>query len=153
MTPWTVARWAPLSMGFSRQEHWREWPFLSPGDLPDPEIDQIKLTSPALGGRFFTTEPPRKSTFFAYCICIILFYSTFFSNQTLAFLILTGPLHSRISFKKRPLNDTPLRKSWNRTERFHSLLTAASLPFQSPVSRHCAELVQMAQQVRAFSKL
>ena len=26
-TPWTVARQAPLSMGFSRQEHWGGWPF------------------------------------------------------------------------------------------------------------------------------
>ena len=26
-TPWTVARQAPLSMGFSRQEHWSGLPF------------------------------------------------------------------------------------------------------------------------------
>ena len=32
-------------------------PFPSPGDLPDPGI---KLMSPALAGRFFTTEPPGK---------------------------------------------------------------------------------------------
>ena len=32
-------------------------PFPSPGDLPDPEI---KPTSPALAGGFFTTEPPGK---------------------------------------------------------------------------------------------
>ena len=32
-------------------------PFPSPGDLPDP---RIKSMSPALSGRFFTTEPPRK---------------------------------------------------------------------------------------------
>ena len=31
-TPWTVARQAPLSMGFSRQEHWSGLPFPSPGD-------------------------------------------------------------------------------------------------------------------------
>ena len=29
-TPWTVARQAPLSMGFSRQEYWSWLPFLSP---------------------------------------------------------------------------------------------------------------------------
>ena len=29
-TPWTVARQAPLSMGFSRQESWRGLPFPSP---------------------------------------------------------------------------------------------------------------------------
>ena len=31
---WTIARQAPLSMGFSRQEYWSTLPFLSPGDLP-----------------------------------------------------------------------------------------------------------------------
>ena len=35
-TPWTVARQAPLSMGFSRQEYWSGVPFPSPEDLPDP---------------------------------------------------------------------------------------------------------------------
>ena len=44
-TPWTVARQAPLSMGFSRQEYWSELPFPSQGDLPD---SGIKPTSPAL---------------------------------------------------------------------------------------------------------
>ena len=33
-TPWTVAFQAPPSMGFPRQEHWSELPFLFPGDLP-----------------------------------------------------------------------------------------------------------------------
>ena len=42
-------------MGFSRQEYWSGLPFPPPGDLPDPGI---KLTSLALAGRFFTTEPP-----------------------------------------------------------------------------------------------
>ena len=44
-TPWSVARQAPLSMGFSRQEYWSALPFPSPGDLPDP---RIKPGSPAL---------------------------------------------------------------------------------------------------------
>ena len=30
VTPWTVAHQAPLSMGFSRQEHWSGLPFPSP---------------------------------------------------------------------------------------------------------------------------
>ena len=37
-TPCTVARQAPLSMEFSRQESWSRVPFLPPGDLPDPGI-------------------------------------------------------------------------------------------------------------------
>ena len=43
--PWIVARQAPLSMEFPRQEYWRGLPFFSPGDLPNP---QIKPMSPAL---------------------------------------------------------------------------------------------------------
>ena len=39
VTLWTVARQAPLSMGFSRQEYWRRLPCLLPGDLPDPGIE------------------------------------------------------------------------------------------------------------------
>jgi len=44
-TPWTVARQAPLSMGFPRQEYWSGLPFPSPGDPPDPGIE---FASPAL---------------------------------------------------------------------------------------------------------
>ena len=46
-------------MGFSRQEYWNGLPFPSPGNLPNPGIQP---TSPALAGRFFTTEPLRKPT-------------------------------------------------------------------------------------------
>ena len=34
----TVARQAPLSMGFSRQEYWSGLPFPSPANLPNPGI-------------------------------------------------------------------------------------------------------------------
>ena len=40
-TPWTVARQAPLSMGFPRQEYWSGLPFPSPGDLPDQGIEPM----------------------------------------------------------------------------------------------------------------
>ena len=46
-TPWTVAYWAPLSMGFSRQKQWIGLPFPSPGDLSDPGIELISPASPA----------------------------------------------------------------------------------------------------------
>ena len=59
-TPWTVARRAPLSTGFSRREHWSGLSFPSPGDLPDPGIETESPASPTLAGRFFTTEPPGK---------------------------------------------------------------------------------------------
>ena len=35
----TVARQAPLSMEFYRQEHWSGLPFPFPRDFPDPGID------------------------------------------------------------------------------------------------------------------
>ena len=55
-TPWTVARQAPLSMRF-----FVAWVVISSsrgssrlGDLHDVEIEPL---SPALAGRFFTTDP------------------------------------------------------------------------------------------------
>ena len=38
-TPWTIARQAPLSMGFSRQDNWSELTFPFPGDIPNPGIE------------------------------------------------------------------------------------------------------------------
>ena len=55
VTPWTIARQAPLSMGFPRQEYWSGLPFPSPGALPDPRAEP---TSSALAGGFFITAPP-----------------------------------------------------------------------------------------------
>ena len=52
-TLWTVAHWAPLFMGFSRQECWSGLPCPPPGDLPGPGIEPM---SPALVGGFFTTS-------------------------------------------------------------------------------------------------
>ena len=56
-TLWTAAHHVPLSMRLPRQEYLSGLPFPPPGDLPDPGIEP---TSPALAGRFFTTEPPGK---------------------------------------------------------------------------------------------
>ena len=58
--PWTIAHQAPLSLGFSRQEHWSGLPFPSPGHLPDPRIEPVSLASHALTGRFFITTPPER---------------------------------------------------------------------------------------------
>ena len=44
VTPWTVAYQVPLSMGFSRQEHWSGLPFPSPGNLPYPGIEPRSST-------------------------------------------------------------------------------------------------------------
>ena len=50
-------RQAPLSMEFSRQEYWSGFPFPSPGDLPDPEIEP---GSPTLKANSLLSEPPGK---------------------------------------------------------------------------------------------
>ena len=56
MTLWTIVHQAPMSMGFSRREHWSGLPFPTPGDLPDPRIKPVSLMSPALACGFFTTS-------------------------------------------------------------------------------------------------
>ena len=40
----TIARQAPLSMGFSRQEHWSGLPCPHPGNLPNPGTELMSLT-------------------------------------------------------------------------------------------------------------
>ena len=44
VTPWAVARQAPLSMGFSRQEYWSGLSFPSPGTLLNPGIEHESPT-------------------------------------------------------------------------------------------------------------
>ena len=57
-TPWAIDHQSPLFMGFPIQENWSGLPFPSSGDLPDAAIEPM---SPALEGRFVTTELPWKS--------------------------------------------------------------------------------------------
>ena len=59
-TPWTVARQAPLSMEFARQEYLTGLPFPPPGDLPDPVDGNCVFCNSCFAGRFFTTVPPGK---------------------------------------------------------------------------------------------
>ena len=59
VSPWTVTFQTPLSMGFSRQEHWSGLPFPSPGDLPNPGI---KPWSSGLQADYLPTELQGKST-------------------------------------------------------------------------------------------
>ena len=51
VTLWTLACWARLSVGFSRQEYWRGLPYPSSGDLPNPGTEPASLASPILAGR------------------------------------------------------------------------------------------------------
>ena len=64
VTPWSVARQAPLSMGFSRQEYWSELPFSALGDLPHPGIQPGSPVSQAVSctaGGFFTNWTTREA--------------------------------------------------------------------------------------------
>ena len=100
-TLWTVAHQAPLSMGFPRQEYWIGLPFPSPGDLPDPGIEP---TSPALAGRFFTTEPPGKALEEYYPqmrttginrhpqSCLLVYFVSFLKLIPMCFLLLLQDL-------------------------------------------------------------
>ena len=52
---WIVACPTPLSMGFSRQEYKSGLPCLPPGESSRPWMEPVSV-SPALAGRFFTTN-------------------------------------------------------------------------------------------------
>ena len=43
--PRRVAHQACLCIGFSKQKFWNEWPFLPPGNLPDPGIQPVSYIS------------------------------------------------------------------------------------------------------------
>ena len=58
VTPQTVARRIPLSMGFPRQKYWSRLPFPTPRDLPDPGMPPATLARPALAGEFVTLAVP-----------------------------------------------------------------------------------------------
>ena len=64
-TPWPVACWAPLSMGFSSQEYWSGLPCPSPGDLSDPGIEPRSATLQVDSSR---AEPLGKAT--GCCACL-----------------------------------------------------------------------------------
>ena len=57
-SPWTVARLAPLSMGFSRQEYWSGLPCPLPRRSSWPRDQTPVSWSSCTAGVFFTTETP-----------------------------------------------------------------------------------------------
>ena len=63
-TLWTIARQAPLSMRFSRQEHWSGLPCPPAGDLPDRGME---LGSFASQVDSLPSEPPGKPISQWYC--------------------------------------------------------------------------------------
>ena len=77
VTLWTIARQAPLSMGFSRQEYWSGLLFIPPGHLLKPGLESMSPAFPALGGGFFTTWETLIS-FWSTSICLSKSLPTFF---------------------------------------------------------------------------
>ena len=125
-TLWAVPHQAPLSMGFSNQENWSGLPSPPAGDLPDL---RIKPSSPALAGRFFTTEPPgtphhiltpwQLHSAFCFCDVIILSTSCKWHHTVFLFLWLVYFTWHNI------LNDLP-----------YCSICQNSLPFKSSVIFH-----------------
>ena len=66
--PMVYSLQAPFSMEFCMQEYWSGLPFPPSEDLPDPGIEPKSSASPAVAGRFFTTEPPGKPIVCTYHI-------------------------------------------------------------------------------------
>ena len=74
VTPWILAREAPLSMGFSGQVYWSGLPCPSSGALPDPRITLESPTSPALAGGFFTTSATWEALSLLFIVPILNIY-------------------------------------------------------------------------------
>ena len=99
VNPWTVARQAPLSMGFPRQEYWSGLPFSTPGDLPDPGIKPcVSCNGRQILYHWATWEPKfsesnlnpksleklpsfwnKKYIFYQFCLCSSFPWSTLIS--------------------------------------------------------------------------
>ena len=73
-------------MGFSRQEYSSGLPFPLPGEIPDPGIKPVSPASPALAGRFTTTEASGKPRF----IVPFIKYMAILSDGSLAVIDLPG---------------------------------------------------------------
>ena len=71
-------------------------PFPSPGDLPNPGI---KLKSPALAGRFFTTKPPGKPIL-SICYITIMQTQQLYTSHTYYLIVSVGQ-ESRNSSARR----------------------------------------------------
>ena len=126
VTLWTVARQAPLSMEFPRQESWSGLPCLPPGDLPNPGIEPMFPASPALAGGFFTTVIP-------VIVKLFCFYDSFgsLSKFILACLIIHMGFPGGTSGKEPTcqcgdmrgrfnpwVGKIPWRKAWQPTQVF-----------------------------------
>ena len=92
-TPWTVARHAPLSMGFSRQEYWSGLSCPPQRDLPNPGTEP---TSPAWQAGSSPLVPPGKPSPWAYL-----------DTQNLSQNIASSSLVARRCIKKMSFHSRP----------------------------------------------
>ena len=92
--PMTVARQAPLSMGFSRQEYWSGLPCPPPGNLPNLGIEP---RSPTLLADSLPSEPPGKGSIYI-CLCNIYSYTIdlYYPNRNMHILY---PKYTTCNFK------------------------------------------------------
>ena len=67
VTPRTIARHPPLSMGFSRQEYWSGLPFPSPGDLLRSGIETVAPVTASLQADSLPAEPRRRAGWGSPC--------------------------------------------------------------------------------------
>ena len=88
----TITRQAPLSIGFSRQEHWNGLSWPPSGDLPSPGIKSASLPSPALASALFTTEPPGNPTEQTVCSIIVWLWIWVSENHRINILHLYSDL-------------------------------------------------------------
>ena len=111
-TPWTVARWAPLSMRFPRQEYLSGLPFPSPGDLVFLKFFRIWT----LGSKYLCFLCPgylfpqiHENSAIHECFHLPSSYSKiFFSLEEIPKLCLTMCLQNDISLKIQHYEHGPI---------------------------------------------
>ena len=86
VTPWTVIHQAPLSVGFSRQEHWSGLPCPPPQGLPHPGTEPTSLMSLALAGGFFTSSATWEALYMNICEHIKSYIRIFVYIQTRVYI-------------------------------------------------------------------
>ena len=124
-TPWTVAYQAPLSMGFSRREHWSGLPCPPPGNLSNPGIKLASLSF-AMAGGFFTTP----ATWAAQRSSYLSSYWVGGFSTPVKYVALPGHTHYRYGILFTQGEIIPLRiklflKLWVSTWKYWSLKPAS----------------------------
>ena len=150
VTPWTVAHQAPLSMGFSRQEHWSGLPCPPPGDLPNSGIEPCLLCLLHWQAGSLPLAPPRKPLLFR------MFLSK--TGYLLFLLFLSVTVHSRrlsalSSYFPQiyhPVASSTSFLYWTPLVCCHHHISAAEIPVQ-PLSIICSFMTNPA--IRFLLKL